>query len=275
MRGITHDRERNMLPILNIAIRAARQFNEYVNLTVDKREHSSSDVEADMRLVHHLEATFFQTLMDALKKGYPTHYVAAPGEQLSEPKEDSWHFYGFDNETHLLRKLPDTVYSFVYKRSGKIYSAIIMNPYTGAEYTATKGGGATINGRRMRASNTTSLANAYVTTDAMSHFNHRAEDHVLSDLIAELNNATGNTRASGCTTLDLAMVATGQLEAVVALDVEIESLAAPLLMCQECGVLTGTLSGALLNDKSGSIIAANPKLFKALVQRLATYEGKL
>jgi myo-inositol-1(or 4)-monophosphatase len=264
-----------MLPILNIAIRAARQFNEYVNLTVDKREHSANDVEADVRLINHLEATFFQTLMDALKKGYPTHYVAAPGEQFSEPKEDSWHFYGFDNETHLLRKLPDTVYSFVYKRSGKIHCAVIMNPYTGAEYTATKGGGATVNGRRMRASNTSSLANAYVTTDALSHFNQRAEDHILSDLIAELCNATGDARASRCTTLDLAMVATGQLEAVVALKADVESLAAPLLMCQECGVLTGTLNGTLLENKSQSIIAANPKLFKALVQRLATYAGKI
>ncbi len=264
-----------MLPILNIALRAARQFNEYVNLTIDRKEHNAADMTEDLKLVRHLEEVMFKTLMDALKKGYPTHYVAETGEQVSDDKEDVWFILGFDNEQHLLRKLPETVYSFVHKKNGKLQSAVIVNPFSGAEYIATKGRGAMFNDRRCRVGAQRNLEGAYFATDASNQFSSVSNPHVVSDLITEIGTAGIQTRVSNCPTLDLALVASGQLDAALLTSVNTKDLEAALLVCQEAGALVGDLKQGLLSSSTKSLVASNPKLFKATLQRFSNYRAKL
>lgn len=264
-----------MQPILNIALRAARQFNEYVNLSIDRKEHSSADLKEDLKLVRHLEEVLFKTLMDALKKGYPKHYVAEIGEHVSDIKEDLWLIQGFDNEQHLLRKLPETVYSFVHKKNGKIHSAVIVNPFTGAEYIAVKGGGAIFNDRRCRVSAQRHLEGALFATDSVNQFTQHSGDHVISDLVTSIGQAGINTRVSGCSSLDLAQVASGQIDAVLFTDINTQDLEAALLLCAEAGALVGSLSNGFMKAGDKTLVAANPKLFKSTLQRFSSYGAKL
>jgi myo-inositol-1(or 4)-monophosphatase len=264
-----------MQPILNIALRAARQFNEYVNLSIDRKEHSSTDLKEDLKLVRHLEEVLFKTLMDALKKGYPKHYVAEIGEQVSEVKEDLWLILGFDNEQHLLRKLPETAYSFIHKKNGKIHSAVIINPFTGAEYIAVKGGGAIFNDRRCRVTAHRNLEGALFATDASNQISKSSKDHLFSDLLTDLGQAGVQTRVSGCPTLDLAQVASGQMDAALLTNVNTADLEAAILLCAEAGALIGGLTDGMLKSGNKTLVAANPKLFKTTLQRFSSYGSKL
>ena len=82
-------------------------------------------------------------------------------------------------------------------------------------------------------------------------------------------------RVSGCDLIDVCRVAAGQADAVVSMNVSIEELDAALLIARESGVLTGNIGGGILAKQKGSLIAANPKLFKNLVQRFGGWEAKL
>ncbi|KZY74872.1 hypothetical protein A3742_26465 [Oleiphilus sp. HI0071] len=264
-----------MQPILNIALRAARQFNEYVNLSIDRKEHATADLKEDLKLVRHLEEVLFKTLMDALKKGYPKHYVAEIGEQVSDIKEDLWLIQGFDNEQHLLRKIPQTVYSFIHKKNGKIHSAVIVNPFTGAEYVAVKGGGAIFNDRRCRVSAQRQLEGSLFATDSLNQFAQESGDHVVSDLVTSMGQAGINARVSGCANLDLAQVASGQLDAALLTNVNTNDLEASLLLCAEAGALVGSLSNGFMKSGDKTLVVANPKLFKSTLQRFSSYGSKL
>jgi len=264
-----------MQPILNIALRAARQFNEYVNLTIDRKEHGVTDVKDDLKLVSHLEEVLFKTLMDALKKGYPTHYVAEIGEQVSDTKEDAWFITTFDNTESLLRKLPDTVYSFVHKKNGKIKSAVIVNPFTGAEYVAVRGSGATFNDHRCRVTELRALEGAYFASDVSNQFKNAAQYPAYCELAAQMGEEGIKTRTSNCPTLDLALVASGQLDGALLTGVNTNDLEAALLLCQEAGALIGDLKTGMINSNNKTLVAANPKLFKSTLQRFAGHAAKL
>jgi len=264
-----------MLPIMNIALRAARQANEYIVQAVDKRESNSADASADIKLLNHLEATLFQVLFDSLKPGYPTHYLAEPGETLASEKDDSWHIIGFDSASHLFKKLPTCTYSIVHRHQGKTQNTMVISPFTGNEFTATRGRGATLNSRRIRCTSAKSLAEASLGSNSINQFKNASQDHAIADFISELSNNVGQIYVSGNNTLDIAMVASGQLDAAVLTNSSIDTLEASLLLCQESGVLSGTLNGGLLKSGQGNIVAANPKLYKSLVQRFGGYEAKL
>ncbi|KZY33380.1 MULTISPECIES: inositol monophosphatase family protein [unclassified Oleiphilus] len=264
-----------MKPILNIALRASRQACEYINQSIDKNDPNQSDPNANEKLVSHLESTLFQTFFDSLKKANPTHFIIAPDETPSDVKEDSWQVNGFHAPYNLLRKIPATAFSLVHKSSGKSQNALLVNPTNGDEYTASRGSGAALNGRRIRCTSPKSLAEATVAINTINQFDSPAESHVIADFISEVGSNVGQMQVSNCDALDVAMVAAGQIDAAILTKVNAKELEAALLLCQESGALTGTLNGGVFSDKEDKIIVANPKLFKALVQRFNTFQTRL
>ena len=76
--------------------------------------------------------------------------------------------------------------------------------------------------------------------------------------------------------MDITLVAAGQADAVIVEDTDPAMLDGVLLLCQEAGTLSGTLSGGLVQEgRKGSLVVANPKLYKSIVQRLGGYDKKL
>jgi len=266
-----------MQPILNIALRASRQASEYINQTIDKNDPAQSDATANDKLLSHLESSLFQNFFDSLKKANPTHFIVEPGETLADVKDDSWHVNSFHNPQHLLRKLPSCAYSLIHKHQGKPQNALLVNPYSNDEYTASRGSGAALNGRRIRCTATKQLDHAIVATNALNLHSSHTETHTVNNFMAELSANVGQVVVGNCDALDIAMVAAGQIDAAVLSKTNPAEIEAALLLCQEAGVLSGTFSGGLFGGTSNqeNLIVANPKLFKALVQRLNSFQTKL
>ena len=263
-----------MTPILNIALRAVRQANDYIIQSIDKRDPASADAQHDQKLVTHLETTVFQVLLDHLKRGYPNHYVCEPGETLSKEKEDSWHLSGFDNPELFTRRLHGCSYSIVHKHAGKVQNSIIFNVFNGDEYTATRGSGAALNNRRIRCTTARSLNESLIATNICNTLDNNSP--AMKDLNFELCSNANQVLVSGNPVLDLAMVAAGQADVAVLIGTQGRDLEAAQLLCQESGALIGTLGGGIVSTTTtNNIVAANPKLYKALVQRLGGYQSKL
>ncbi|TNC79924.1 MAG: hypothetical protein C9356_16705 [Oleiphilus sp.] len=265
-----------MTPILNIALRAVRQANEYIVQTIDKRDPASADASTDRKLITHLESTLFQVLLDHLKRGYPTHYVCEPGEVLTSEKEDSWHISGFDKTEAFTRRLPGCTFNLVHKHRGKLQSCIIVNVFNGDEYTATKGAGAAINNRRIRCTPARAIGDAITSTNAHQKLQQQPDNPACKDFLNALCTHSNGILVTSDPVFDLAMLAAGQTDLALLLDVEGRDLAAATLLCQEAGALTGTLDGGLLKmDTLNHVVAANPKLYKSVVQRFGGYHNKL
>lgn len=264
-----------MQPILNIALRASRQASEYIIQTIDKNDPKPSDTFANAKIIAHLEESLYQNFYDALKKANPTHFIVAMGETLEQIKEDSWQINHIHNPDHLLRKLPSCAFSLLHKHQGKSQNALLSCPISNFEYTATRGSGATLNGRRIRCSATKSLDQAIIASNIFKPLNHSSERHILSDLGMELSSHAQQIVMGHCDALDIAMVASGQIDAAVLTNVNHQEIEAALLLCQEAGVLTGNFSGMPFTSRENKLIVANPKLFKALAQRLNSFQSRL
>ena len=264
-----------MQPILNIALRASRQASEYITQTIDKNDPKPSEAYANAKLLSHLEESLHQNFFDALKKANPTHYIVGLGETLEKTKDDSWQINHIHNADHLLRKLPTCAYSVLHKHQGKSQNTLLVSPFSNLEFTATRGSGAALNGRRIRCSPTKNLDQAVIATNALKQFSTNNEKHILSDFISELGSQVQQILAGYCDALDIAMVASGQIDAAVLINVNFQEIESALLLCQEAGVLTGTFKGMPFSSKEDKIIVANPKLFKGLVQRLNGFQEKI
>src|SRR5699024_915411 len=96
--------------------------------------------------------------------------------------------------------------------------------------------------------------------DQMQHLD--AYMNILQDMV----QTTSGIRRAGSAALDLAWVAAGRLDGFWEFGLSSWDIAAGTLLIREAGGLVSDLAGGSNYLDSGNIVAANPKLFKAMLQ---------
>jgi myo-inositol-1(or 4)-monophosphatase len=143
---------------------------------------------------------------------------------------------------------------------------VVYDPVKNELFTASKGRGAFLNDRRVRASKCPRLAMALIGTGFPFKELGRM-DLYLKQLRSIMSHASGVRRA-GAAALDLAYVACGRLDGFWELGLSPWDVAAGALLIQEAGGLVTGITGEQDFLQSGDVIAATPKVFTAMLEAL-------
>jgi myo-inositol-1(or 4)-monophosphatase len=160
-----------------------------------------------------------------------------------------------------MRQIPHFCVSIACLHKGKLEHGVILDPIRQEEFTASRGKGCQLNGRRVRASGKDNLDGAILATGVPSG----AESaRAQSELLQQLLNEQSVIRQQGSACLELAYVAAGRMDAMWMRGLSPWDMAAGALMITESGGLVGDFSGGAAYMQSGDIVAGTPKVFKAL-----------
>ena len=257
-----------MHPALNIAIKAARRAGQIINrasndldlLKVETKQPNDFVTEVDRKA----EAAIIETLQDA----YPQYAIlaeesgATAGRGVSD-SEYEWIIDPLDGTTNFIHGLPQYAVSIALAKAGVIEQAVIFDPNRNELYTASKGGGAFLNERRIRVSRRAKLQDALIGTG----FPYRMFEHVDTYLaiFKELSQKTAGQRRPGASSLDLAYVACGRYDGFWEFGLAPWDMAAGSLLISEAGGLVSDMRGEATYLSSGNIIAGTPKVFAPLL----------
>jgi myo-inositol-1(or 4)-monophosphatase len=126
---------------------------------------------------------------------------------------------------------------------------VIFNPSTGELFTAIRGGGAFLNGVRMKVSRTSELKRAILVTGFP--YNVAENPHGAVDTLLDVMSLGVPIRRLGSAALDLAYTAAGRFDAFWEVDLNAWDVAAGALMITEAGGKMGTYSD---NEVTSSIV---------------------
>jgi myo-inositol-1(or 4)-monophosphatase len=143
---------------------------------------------------------------------------------------------------------------------------VIYDPVKNELFTASKGGGAFLNDRRIRVSKCLRLSDALVGTGFPFKELERIE--LYSKQLKNMMQKSAGVRRAGAAALDLAYVACGRLDAFWELGLSPWDMAAGALMIQEAGGLVGNVQGEDGFMESGEIACATPKIYPTLLEAL-------
>ncbi|MCZ6458407.1 MAG: inositol monophosphatase family protein, partial [Gammaproteobacteria bacterium] len=163
--------------------------------------------------------------------------------------------------------IPHFCISIALMKGNQFEHAVIVDPLRNEEFVASRGSGAQLNNRRIRVTNTIKLEDAILSTGIPPGV---IATH-LESYMAMLESFTGQCRAIrrlGSAALDLAYVAAGRTDGFWEFGLKRWDIAAGTLLVREAGGFVGDLAGGDDFFDSGSIVAANPKCFKAMVQAI-------
>jgi len=222
-------------PNLNVMVEAVRRaghslirdFGEISSLQVSQKGPgdfvSNADIMAEKNLIAYL------------KEARPDY--AFLSEECGELKAEhnsrmKWVIDPIDGTTNFLHAIPIFALSVSLLDGDEVVAGVIYNPITNELYYAEKGQGAFLmtpsGNRRLRVSGRSKLAHALLCSNAFSYSKSR-------DVVVRASEKVASVRYNGSTTLGLASVAAGQMDAYIACRFKLWDVAAGYLIIKEAG----------------------------------------
>lgn len=266
-----------MEPMLTIALKAARKAGEVIESAFERLDLVNVEEKGRNDFVSEVDRKAEAEVIYHLKKAYPDHrFVGEEGGTSGNlESEYEWMIDPLDGTTNFLHGIPHFAVSIACFYRGQIEHAVIVDPMKREEFTASRGKGAVLNGRRMRVSNRKGMDGALIGTGIP--FNGFALEHIdpYMDCLKEVASLTAGVRRPGSAALDLAYVAAGRFDGFWEMNLKPWDIAAGVLLLKESGALISDFKGGGDFIKSGHIVAASPKVFKPLLQVVQKHLGQI
>jgi len=256
--------------MLNITLRAARSASELIFRSIERLDSIKVDEKEAKDYVSEVDRAAEQSIVNALRKAYPNHSIQGEETGLhagsgEEGKDYLWIIDPLDGTTNFLRGIPHFAVSIACKYRGRLEHAVIVDPVRQEEFTASRGRGAQLNGRRLRVSSRTSLEGALLGTGFPFRDGQMADMDNYLGMLRALTDQTAGIRRAGSASLDLAYVAAGRFDAFWESGLSEWDMAAGVLLIQEAGGLVSDFNGGHDFLDKGHIVAGNIKCFKAVL----------
>lgn len=256
-----------MHPLLNIGVRAARRAGDIIVRHLDRVDALKVESKQANDFVTEVDRLAERDIIETILKSYPAHSFLGEESGLhGESDEHVWVIDPLDGTTNFLHNFPVFAVSIGYRYRGRVEHGIIYDPMRQELFTASRGGGAQLDERRIRVSQRRTLEGALIGT-GFPFREHSRLDVYMRTLDAVIRKTAG-VRRPGAAALDLAYVAAGRLDGFWEMGLKEWDVAAGALMIQEAGGIVGNLSGGPDYLPRGDIMAGNPKLFAALAREL-------
>jgi myo-inositol-1(or 4)-monophosphatase len=179
-----------------------------------------------------------------------------------------WILDPIDGTVNYLYGLPQYAVSLAAEVDGVVVAGVVRNAATGDEWTATLGGGAWRDGRRLSGSVRTTLDQALLATGFGYDPARRAhQGAVLAGLITRVRDI----RRFGAASLDLCLAAEGAVDAYFEKGLNPWDHAAGGLVAAEAGLRVSGLDGAAAGVDL--LVAAPPALYDALHDLLSELDA--
>ena len=256
-------------PLLNIAVRAARRAGEVIVRSLNNLESLTVTAKGRNDFVTEVDRAAEAQIVEIIHKHYPDHAILAEEGGAQGEHDTRWIIDPLDGTTNFLHGFPVFAVSIACEHKGRLEHAVVYDPMRQELFTASRGGGAHLDNRRMRVSKQRTLEGALIGTG----FPFRANDRYLDAYFAMLRAATQNTagiRRPGAAALDLAYVAAGRIDGFWELGLSPWDTAAGTLLVRESGGHIGTLAGEEYLQ-GGHVLAGTPKVYAALLELFAPF----
>lgn len=251
-----------MQAFLTIAVRAARKAGEFIIRESDKITSVENKSQNDY--VTNVDQAAESLIIDTLSHSYADH--AFVGEESGQTGESDyqWIIDPIDGTTNFIRKIPHWAISIALNYKGRTEVAVVYDPIKEELFTAVRGRGAQLNGKRMRVSGAKGLEHCLLATG----FPFRSEQKLTEymSIFSKLYPHCADMRRAGSAALDLAYLAAGRFDGFWEFDLKEWDTAAGALLVQEAGGMVSDIKGNPNYLESDSILAANPRVFKAMLQ---------
>jgi myo-inositol-1(or 4)-monophosphatase len=242
-----------MNPFLEVAVGAAREAGAILLEEFARPVRISYKGEVD--IVTQADERSERAIVTRLREHFPKHaIVAEEGGGAESESRFRWHVDPLDGTTNFAHGYPCFAVSIGLEEAGELLAGAIYQPVSGELFTAVKGEGAYLNGKKICVSPIETLATSLLVTGFPSK--KRTQDpniHYYWDFTLRSHGV----RRDGSAALDLAGVACGRFEGFWEFGLNSWDTAAGVLLVREAGGIVTRFDGQPYRLGDRELLATN------------------
>ena len=205
-----------------------------------------------------------QLIRKEISKAFPTHNIT--GEEFAKTENNqnkmNWVIDPVDGTTNFIHGIPMCCISIALWNNNQPIVGVVYNPILKLLYSASKNGGAFLNGKKIQVSknkNTVSIFGGY-------SWGHNLENAVKD--FPALVNVLNKIRVFGTTALEICYVASGQYDYHLMADSSFWDFAAAVLVVTEAGGKVTEWNGKPISSTSSKILVRNGHIHNHFLSHL-------
>ena len=249
-----------MHAMLNVAIMAARRGGDVLIRNMPKLDKLKIEQKGRNDFVTDADRAAEAAVVQTIFKHYPDHAIVAEESGEQGESEYTWVIDPLDGTTNYLHRFPVFCVSVALMHNGRVEHGVVYDPISQELFTASRGAGAQLDGRKIRVSGQKQLERALHGTG----FPYRDSNMDIKPYLGMLEKAireTAGIRRCGSAALDLCYVAAGRLDAFWETGLASWDLAAGALIIREAGGIISGLDGSEDFLKTGHVLCGTPKIY--------------
>ncbi len=254
-----------MHALLNVAVMAARRAGAVLIRKMRNLEKLKVEEKGHNDFVSDADRAAEKAVIDCIFKHYPDHAILAEESGKQGESDHVWIIDPLDGTTNYLHGFPVFAVSIGVQINGRMEHGVVYDPIRQELFTASRGDGAQLDGRRIRTSGQIQFERALIGTG----FPFRQANTDLQpylNMLAKVIQNTAGIRRPGAAALDLAYVAAGRLDAFWETGLAAWDLAAGSLLIREAGGIISGLDGSEDFLETGHVLCGTPKIYKDLAK---------
>ncbi|MFA6455884.1 MAG: inositol monophosphatase family protein [Bacteroidota bacterium] len=238
--------------MLQVAIEAALEAGKFLKTNVGNIKHIERKIGQETNLVTEIDKQSEAMIIRKIHSHYPLHAILGEeGGSSAQQSEFRWIIDPLDGTTNFTHGLPIFSVTIGVEHKGDMIAGVIYDPNADELFTAEKGKGAFLNGKKISVSTTDTLINSLVVTGFPYNVKENPEN-VIQHFINFLPVAQG-VRRLGSAAIDLAYVACGRFDGYWEVFLNPWDKAAGVLIVKEAG---GSVTN-FFNDSTDTVFRPN------------------
>ena len=243
-----------MTELMEFAGNLARQAGRVLadKLTKQNRIYYKGSID----LVTEADKMSEELILAQISRWYPEHGILS--EESAAKNEQAhmrWIIDPLDGTTNYAHGFPFFCVSIALEKEGTVALGVIYDPTRDDLFTATRAGGAYLNGEKLQVSSESDLSRSLLATGFPYDIRVSADNNL--DFFNAMAVRVQAIRRAGAAALDLAYLAAGRFDGFWELKLKPWDTAAGCLMVTEAGGVISDLAGGKWNLYSPGLVASN------------------
>lgn len=225
----------------------------------------------DSSIVSEADRESERVIREILTSHYPQFAIHGEEGGLVEATaehEGTWHIDPLDGTTNFVHGFPYFSTSLALEVQEQVVVAVVDAPALNLSFWGTRGGGAFMNGTRLKVKERAQLSECLLAT-GFSYEREKEREYQLR-LFAHFLGKSRGVRRPGAAALDLCYTAAGVFDGFWEKYLKNWDMAAGALLVEEAGGVISSLDGSPWTTATPSILAGSPSVHKLLKKEIAS-----
>src|SRR5580698_6021666 len=180
-----------MQPLLNIGMRAARRAGDFIVRNLLRLDSLKIDTKGCNDYVTDIDRKAEADIIATIRRSHPDHAILGEESGRSGEHEYVWIIDPLDGTTNFLHGFPTFAVSIAVQHRGRLQHGVVYDPMRQEFFTASRGDGAQLEGKKIRVSTQRTLEGSLIGTGYPFREGATHVDEYLAMLKAIMSTAAG------------------------------------------------------------------------------------